>query len=290
MPLVGWGMTVGGIAALVVGLMLVRGRFRAASGAERWIVLGPVFEAVALTMFAAEHFFLAPDMVGMVPKWIPGALFWTYFVGVGLLAAAVSFIAGRWVKWAGLCLALFFLLVVVTIDLPLVHGQAQERLFWTLTVRETCFAGGALVLAGSAFARESRFGEGIVRIGRAIVALTMIFYGGQHFLFPRFVPGVPLEKPMPAWVPAPVVLAFLVGAVLVVGGVALFNRRAMRYAAAGAGAALVLLTVFFYIPMLVMQVHSAALEGLNYVGDTLLFAATILLAGFAADRPILGAA
>jgi hypothetical protein len=46
-----------------------------------------------------------------------------------------------------------------------------------------------------------------------------------------------------------------------------------------------LLTVFFYIPILVAQFHTTplAVEGINYAGDTLLFAAAALLAGFATD-------
>jgi hypothetical protein len=49
---------------------------------------------------------------------------------------------------------------------------------------------------------------------------------------------------------------------------------------------LLLLTMFFYIPILAMEIHSPlAVEGVNYVGDTLLFAATALLAGFGADYP-----
>jgi hypothetical protein len=49
---------------------------------------------------------------------------------------------------------------------------------------------------------------------------------------------------------------------------------------------LLLLTAFFYVPILAMEIHSPlAVEGINYVGDTLLFAATALLAGFGSDRP-----
>jgi uncharacterized membrane protein len=289
MPVLVWGMIGFGIAALGAGLILVRGRFRAASGfTERWLVLGPVFEAVALAMFAAEHFFAARQLMGVVPKWIPGALFWTYFFGVGLLAAASSFIAWRGVRQAAPLLALFFLIIVTTVDLPQLSLSFHKRLFWTLTVRETAFAGGAMVLAGSAFARGSVFGTALIRIGRAIVAATMIFYGIQHFLFPGFVPGVPLARPMPAWMPAPAVLALFVGATLVLAGVGLFIRRTTAIAAASAGAVLVLLTALFYLPILLLELHTPnALEGLNYVGDTLLFAATVLLAGLAADRPII---
>jgi uncharacterized membrane protein len=280
-----WGMIVAGIAALVAGLILVRGRFAAASGVGKILVLGPVFEAVALAIFAAEHFTAARDLMGIVPRWLPGPLFWTYFVGVALLAAAVSFIAWRHVRWSASLLALLFLIIVVTIDLPNLPKQIHERLFWTLTVRETCFAAGAMVLAGSEWPRGRSIGAALMTVGRVIVACVFVFYAIEHFLFPLNVPGVPLEKMTPAWIPAPALISYFVGATLLAAGVGLMIRRTRRIAAAGAGTVLVLLTIFFYVPILMTELHSPlAVEGINYVGDTLLFAATALLAGFGAER------
>ncbi len=279
-----WGMIGAGIAALLAGLFLVRARFAAASGAGKVLVLGPVFEAVALAIFAAEHFLAARDLSGIVPRWMPGALFWTYFVGAALLAAAISFIAWRYVRWSASLLALLFLIIVATVDLPNLPKHAHERLFWTLTVRETAFAGGAMVLAGSLWPRGRSAGTTLIVLGRLFVACTFVFYAIEHFLFPRFVPGVPLEKMTPAWVPAPTLLAYIVGATLLVAGVGLMIRRTRRIAAASAGIVLLLLTIFFYVPILAAEIRSPlAVEGVNYVGDTLLFAATALLAGFGAD-------
>ena len=281
-----WGMICAGIAALVAGLVLARGRFLAASGAAKVLVLGPVFEAVALAIFAAEHFLAARDLMPIVPKWLPAPLFWTYFVGAGLLAAAISFIAWRHVRWSATLLALLFLIIVVTIDLPNLPAHIHERLFWTLTVRELAFAGGAMVLAGSVWPRGRPAGTALILLGRGIVATVFVFYGIQHFLFPRFVPGVPLEKLTPAWIPAPTVLAYAVGITLLFAGVGLLIQRTVRIAAAGSGIVLLLLTAFFYVPILALEIHSPlAVEGMNYVGDTLLFAATALLAGFGSDRP-----
>jgi uncharacterized membrane protein len=108
----------------------------------------------------------------------------------------------------------------------------------------------------------------------------------QHFLFPRFVPGVPLEKLIPQWVPAPVLLSYLLGIVLLAAGLGLMARCTYRMAAASAGAMLFLLTIFFYVPILVTEINTPlAVEGINYVGDTLLFAGTALLAGFRAADP-----
>ena len=284
MAVVTSGMIGAGIAALVAGLFLVRARFAAASGAGRVLVLGPIFEAVALAIFAAEHFLAARGLSAIVPRWIPEALFWTYFVGAALLAAAISFIAWRYVRWSASLLALLFLIIVATIDLPNLPKHAHERLFWTLTVRETAFAGGAMVLAGSLWSRGRSAGTMLIMLGRLFVACTFVFYAIEHFLFPRFVPGVPLEKMTPAWVPAPALLAYIVGITLLAAGVGLMIRRTRRTAAAIAGTVLLLLTIFFYVPIFITEIRSPlAVEGVNYVGDTLLFAATALLAGFSAD-------
>jgi uncharacterized membrane protein len=286
MTVLTWGMIGAGIAALVAGLVLVRARFAAASGADKVLVLGPVFEAVALAIFAAEHFLAARNLMGIVPRWLPGALFWTYLVGAALLAAALSFIAWRYVRLSASLLTLLFLIIVTTIDLPNLPMHIHERLFWTLTVREMAFAGGAMVLAGSVWPRGRSTGTMLIVIGRSLVACIFVFYAIEHYLFPRFVPGVPLEKMTPDWVPAPILLAYFVGTTLLVAGVGLMIPSTRRIAAAGAGTVLLLLTIFFYIPILMTEIHSPlAIEGVNYVGDTLLFAATALLAGFgAAER------
>ncbi len=279
-----WGMIGAGIAVLVSGLLLVRPRLVGASGTGRILVLGPVFEAVALAIFAAEHFLAAQDLSGIVPRWMPGALFWTYFVGAALLAAAISFIAWRYVRWSASLLALLFLIIVATVDLPNLPQHLHERLFWTLAVRETAFAGGAMVLAGSQWSSGRSAGATLIRLGRSLVACTFIFYAIEHFLFPRFVPGVPLEKMTPGWVPAPTMLAYLVGITLLAAGVGLMIHRTCRTSAAIAGTVLLLLTIFFYVPILITEIRTPlVVEGVNYVGDTLLFAATALLAGFGAD-------
>jgi uncharacterized membrane protein len=282
MAVLAGGMMVVCVAALMAGLILVRERFRRESGLGKVLVLGPMFEAVPLAVFATEHFLAARALAPIVPRWLPWPLFWTYFVGVALMAAAVSFISWRHVRWSAGLLALLFLIIVATIDLPNLPSHVHERLFWTLTVRETAFASGALVLAGSLWDSP---GRALMRTGRVILAAIFIFYAIEHFLFPRFVPGVPLEKLTPPWMPAPMLISYLVGITLLLAGAGLLVRRTIAIAAAGSGLVLVLLTVFFYVPILLTEIHTPlAVEGMNYVGDTLLFAATALLAGSGADR------
>ncbi len=276
-------MTAAGVAVLVAGFVLARPRLRAASGADKLMALAPVFEAAPLAVFSMEHLTVPRDLAGLVPKWLPAPMFWVYFVGAALVSAGVSFIAWRCVRWSAALLALLFLIIVATIDLPNLSAGLHDRIFWILTLRETSFAGGAMVLSGSVRPRGDGAGAALMRVGRTIVALVMIVYAVEHFLHPRHVPGVPLEKLTPAWMPVPVVIAYLVGLVLLAGGIGLLIPRAVRRSAAGAGAVLLLLVLFFYGAILGVEFRTAPVEGLNYWFDTLLFAATVLLAGRGAD-------
>lgn len=275
------GMMAAGAAALIAGIAFVRPRFAAASGAERILALGPLAYAIALAIFAAEHFTAPHDLAPIVPHWLPAPMFWVYFVGTAWLAAAISFIISKCVAWSAPLVALLMLLFVATLDVPNIHAGLHNRFFWILFFRESSFAGGAMALGGSVWPRFA--GAALIRTGRTIVGVVMIFYGIEHFLHPHHVVGVPLEKITPAWMPAPVLLAWIVGIALLLGGIGMFVRP--RLAAAGAGAVLLLVTVFFYGPNLAAEFHTNPVEGLNYFGDTLLYAGTVLLAGLGARPP-----
>ncbi len=287
--LVFWS-SVSGSVFLLAGLVLIRTELIAASGLDKVILLGYAFEAVPLAAFGTEHLLSARTIMTMVPSWIPAPLFWTYFVGVGLFAAALSFVVRKQVRWSGLLLALMFFIFVATMDLPGVIAQPHDRLSWTLMLRETAFAGGPLALAGAAWQRNSnRSASALIAIGRICVAVPLIFYSIEHFVFPKSAPGVPLEKMTPNWVPIPEFWAYAVGVVLLVAGVAMLLNWRTRVAAASVGLVMALLTLFLYFPIFMKALGTPqAMDELNYVGDTLFFGGTVLLVGIAViqSRPL----
>ncbi|HXD21977.1 MAG TPA: hypothetical protein VN613_01360, partial [Gemmatimonadaceae bacterium] len=71
---------------------------------------GPVFVGASLAAFAGEHFASAANLAQLVPRFLPGRLFIAYFVGAAHLAAALSFVARRYVRLSSLCLAVMFAL------------------------------------------------------------------------------------------------------------------------------------------------------------------------------------
>lgn len=277
-------MSVAGLALLVIGLLAAKNDIARARGLDRIVALTHLCFAMPLAMFGAEHLALGSSMIGLVPPYMPGRLFWIYFVGVALIVASLSIATRIQVRWSGLLFGIMMFLFVVMIHLPGAI-KSGDRIIWTIVIREMSFAGGGLVLAGVALGRSHGKGKALITVGRVLIAITAIFFGVQHFLHPLGVPGVPLAKQMPTWIPARAVIDYVTGAFLIAGGVCFLLARKTRVAAAYLGTWILLLVVGYYGPMLIGALANpstaAKLEGLNYFADTLLFAGTILSLAYA---------
>jgi uncharacterized membrane protein len=271
--------SIAGIVFLILGLIVVRKDFLAASGLGKLVVLGPVFVAASLATFGAEHLAAARGIAQLVPAWMPAHLFWAYFFGVALLAAAISFDLRKCVRWSAPLLALMFFIFVVTMDIPSVVSDPKNRIDWVLLCRETAFALGALALTAVLLpGRRAQLANVLTTLVRVGFGAVTVFYGIEHFLHPECVIGVPLEKVTPAWVPLPHLWAYLVGIFLVIAGVALLVKKRAELSAALVGLVMTALTLFFYVPILATDRGTEQLvEGINYVFDTLLFAGMALL-------------
>jgi uncharacterized membrane protein len=241
--------------------------------------LGPVFVAASLAAFAGEHFTAAPLLAQLVPKWLPDRLFIAYFVGAAHLAAALSFVARRYIRWSAAALALMFALFVLTMDLPGAIARPGVRMAWSLAARETTFSIGALALFAIAIRTERpQVANRLSAIARLWTACVLVFYGLENLLYPQFAPGVPDTTPTAAWIPFPRVIAWVTGLLLIAFGVAMFVRKRSSSAAAGCGWLMTLLTIALYVPQLfIAQGVQAQVTAINFIFDTLLFAGTILV-------------
>jgi len=284
-PAVFWPATLGTLF-LVVGIITYRADVGASTspGVLRLLALGPVFVAAGLAAFAGEHFTAAPSLARIVPKFMPGRLFIAYFVGVAHLAAALSFVAKRYVRVSSICLAVMFGLFVLLMDLPAAVLRPGIRIFWILVAREATFSIGALALFAVVTSDSRRHASiTIATIARIWTACVLVFYGVEHLLYPQLAPGVPSTTPTASWVPAPHAIAYATGIVLIVCGLALFVRRTAAPAAAWAGLLMTALTVVLYVPQFFIG-HNPTdrVTAINFIFDTLLFAGMMLIVGSAA--------
>jgi uncharacterized membrane protein len=101
--------------------------------------------AIALVVFAVQHFIYARFVADLVTPWIPWHLFWAYFCGIAFVAAALSFVAGKMVRLAATLLGTMFFLWVIVLHIPRVaaamrNGDEVTSLFVCLAMSGVSFA------------------------------------------------------------------------------------------------------------------------------------------------------
>src|ERR1700722_7015584 len=275
-----------GILFFLIALWAAKTDIARAGGIDKIVALSNLCFAVPLAVFGALHLSAAESLTPMVPSYMPWRLFWAYFFGFALLAASLSIATKIQVRWSGLLFGIAMFLFVAMLDIPGSLANPRDRFGWTLTLRKMAFGAGGWILAGNAMRCPDKSKR--ITVGRVVLAITAIFYGVEHFLHPATVPGVPLEKLMPVWIPARLLISYLTGAILFVAGAAMLLARKMRIAATYLGGWLVLLVLFIYGPILIAALADPGtdvqVEGINYFFDTLLFAGTILVLASATPR------
>ena len=283
------GMCSAGIAVFLIGLWSAKDDITKARGLDKIAALSHLCFAIPLAVFGALHLSDAQSLMTLVPRYMPWRMFWAYFVGCALIAASLSIAAKIAVRWSGLLFGIMMFSFVAMIHFPGALRDPHNRIIWMVVFREMSLGGAGWVLAGSA--KDGWSGPvktTLLTVGRILVAITAIVFGIEHFFHPMGLPGVPLIKQMPAWIPglARVLIDDITGAALVVAGAAFLLNKKTRTVATCVGGWIVLLVLVIYGPVLIAALSNPAIpvkvEGINYFADTLLFAGAILAVASAA--------
>ena len=278
-----------GAALLTIGVLATKNEIAEAHGLDKLGAFSSICFAVPLAVFGAEHLSGARFIMNVVPVYMPWRLFWAYFVGGALIAASLSIATKIKVSWSGLLFGIMMFLFVAMIHVPRALVNPHARIPWVIVLREMSFGGAGWILAGNAFDgwRGRRKGH-LITVGRILIAIALMVFGTEHFLHATGLPGVPLEKQMPAWIPGRVLIDYVTGAALLVAGVSIVLNRATRKAATWLGGWILLLVLVIYGPVLIVALSdpdtAVKVEGINYFADTLLFSGAILALASAMPR------
>lgn len=130
------------VVFLIAAFVAVGREFWVAQGSTKPIRSGALLWQFPLQSLVRSTLRSAEAIMRLVPAWMPGRLFWTYFVGVALFAAALSFIFRVAIRLSGTLLGIMFLCFVAMMDLPGAIAAPQNRFGWTLAARELAFSAG----------------------------------------------------------------------------------------------------------------------------------------------------
>ena len=118
---------------------------------EIFIPFDRIFFSITMISFGIGHFLYAQYVQKLVPDWISGHYFWTYFAGAALIASGVAIILKIWLKPAAILLGIMVFLWFISLHIPraiamplLDNGNEVTSAFSALA-----FSGTAFVIAGS---------------------------------------------------------------------------------------------------------------------------------------------
>jgi uncharacterized membrane protein len=280
-----WSYFVGGVVFAIGLVVIFRDDWQKAHGLDKLILFGPVFYAAPIAAFGTEHFTITKEIASLVPRWIPWHLFWAYFVGACFIAAGFSLVTRIKTRLAASLLALTFFLFVVLMDAPAAARHAHNRFGLILTLRELSFCAGPLALVASlglAQKGRERAMHILATIARYFIAVPVLLYSFEQFVHADHVPAIPLELVTPQWIFGHAVWTYLGAVVYAVAGLALLLDKKPRAAAAWVGLTVLFVELVVYVPFAVVE--RASFEGINYLGDTLMYSGAVLLLAGAMPR------
>jgi uncharacterized membrane protein len=116
---------------------------------EKLIPLGSIFFSITMIVFGIDHFLYPEFVAALVPDWIPGHNFWTYFAALALIGSGIAIILKFKLKLVGILLGTMLFLWVMILHIPRsiadpVSNMGNEI---TSTFQALGFSGIAFVLA-----------------------------------------------------------------------------------------------------------------------------------------------
>ena len=169
-------------------------------------------------------------------------------------------------------------------DVPGWLQNPSDRFALTLALRELSFSGGALALAASLTGQgRERTTNILATIARYFVAVPVLFFSFEQFMHGNHVPAIPLEPPTPEYIYGHAIWTYLAAVVYAVVGTLLLVGKKTRAAATWLGLTVLFVELVVYVPIGVVE-RASLDNGLNYVGDTLMYCGAVLLLAGAMPR------
>jgi uncharacterized membrane protein len=133
-------------------LALSGGAFAAAG----FIRVGRFCLGAFLASSGVQHFLFAVFVATLVPTWVPGAMFWTYFAGVALILGGVGMMLPPTARLAASLSGLMIFLWVLMLHIPLAMaapaGRARNE--WTAVFEALACSGIAFMVAAPTTPRQ----------------------------------------------------------------------------------------------------------------------------------------
>jgi len=220
------------------------------SSSNPTIAIGRALYALAILAFGIQYAIFGHLRPGipLAPDWLPHSQLIAYTLAAIFIATGILLLA----TWRVLAISLTLgVILLIASGLYLQHTNyvLHDGGGRTLFLEALSLASAALVLHGLSAGRAAKL---TLMPGRIFFAFTMIVFGAQHFMYPRFIATI-----VPAWIPAHNFWVLFTGVALIVAGAAIATTIADKVAGFCLFALFFLWLVLLHAPRIIHALHDA---------------------------------
>lgn len=205
-------------------------------------IVGRWLFAISIVAFGIQNVYYTGLLKGLelTPEWAPGHAFLAYLDGALLLLGG-AFIAIQFkARLGAILIAAVYFASVVFLRIPRIALTLHDISERTVLFEPISIGCGALFLAG------------LLRpASRILFGITMIVFGIDHLLVPRFIATL-----IPSWIPAPYFLAWFTGFAFIAAGLCIIAHWQLRLASTLLGLMFFLWVVVVHSPRVVASIHN----------------------------------
>jgi len=184
--------------------------------------------AIGIIQIAAKNFNrgLLP-----VPERLPGRMAMLYTTATVLISAGACLFIRKWRYRASVVLGFAYLVLFIGVHLFNLLGNLNNPNEWTASVEVLSLCSGAFIIADMFSYRDNRpikkeTGlKKIQQVARYLFSFSLIVFAILHFKYAEFIATL-----IPAWIPARVFLALLIGIGFLSSAVSIVIQRFTRVA------------------------------------------------------------
>ena len=235
--------------------------------------LGRYFLAIPMVVFGIQHFLYAEFIVHLVPTWVPGRLFWTYFAGVALFASGLGIIINVLSRLAATLLGLMISIWVIILHIPRVFQFPGDSEFINV-FDAVCMLSGAYLLSlslpGTLPGKVlEKIAQAAAKISPYLIAVSLTVFGIENFIHDKlvFIVGAPAYE-----VPGEVFWVYCTSIVFIGAAFSILFSKRVGTITALLGIYIFFIVVIFYGPLLWANIYdghawATLLKGIAMTGS-----------------------
>ena len=109
---------------------------------------GRILFAIPFALFGINHFLMTNYYLGVLTSFIPLGAYTIILTGIMLIAASISIITKKFVKFSTIMLAILLFIFIITIHIPHLFTDADKTATIIALLKDISLMGGSLMIAG----------------------------------------------------------------------------------------------------------------------------------------------